>query len=975
MSAFGPFSGVEQINFEEFYNKNLFLITGNTGSGKTTIFDAICFALYGLVCGQTKESKTLRSNFANLNQLCFVELSFEVRGKTYFIKRVPEQQVLKLKGDGLKLVKHNAQLIMANGEIITNLKEINEVVEKKLIGFDLSGFNKIAMLPQGQFQKLLSERGEKQLKTFREIFETEIYESIANGLFSFKQNIVKKFELFEQYNLKTIDLINSTDFEFLKLKIEPLKNFDNITTYLKTVNENDRLEIENLELILHNIEDSLQNLEAKIQICKLWCEKKDRLNKINLQLAELNSEKVKMGDFEKDKILLNKIENLKFLYNLFNELTYDLKNKQQMLKNEQLEFNSVLKKLDKFQNYNFKMNKLDDLLNISHKKLLQLELWKNSVELGSNFDKELKFLLNKLQEVNLNLNKIQNQLIYLNFKLELDLKLEIIKQLKNLTNLILKSRKLKLEIKKLNRLYLNLCDRFFKQQASILTLQLKEGEPCPVCGSLEHIKKIDKPVNEIYISQQNVETIRNNFLSSQKNLNLILTKIEEYKLNLKNKHNLNLHFENYLNLKTEINNRLNEFEKLKKQIKTKFQNFKYVELNLEKSNLELKKTQLEIKREQLIAKHTMLYEKKIAILKKVPVRFNNLNLILKMINIKTRHIEKLKYFKQFLTNEKNLIENKHNKLKTKISSFRSNLKELTQKQLHIKNKLNEKLKQINFDELKLKSYLKNFQQIKTAIEKNEQILKKIEELNFEKNSLTIDLKLAQNFNITEFNNMKLKKINKKNKLKLKLNKLNEKLAVNEQCWLALSSYETELTNLNSQFSAAKTLAEVAKGARKRIGFERFVLVHFINNMLSAANVYLKQTTQGRYTFEQLIFDKLENLNLTIFDVYSGKTRDVTTLSGGETFLASLSLCLGLRDIAAFTSNNAVIGTMLIDEGFGTLDLACLASVVECLQKLSCDGGVVGIISHVNELKEQIKTQIQIKTNEKTGGSKIYVKTN
>ena len=147
MTAFGPYAGTQKIDFSVFKDTELFLISGDTGAGKTTIFDAISFAIYGSVSGQRKFSRTLKSDFADAKSLCSVELEFESKGKVYKIVRFPDQVKAKVRGEGFSDFKHKAELIMPDGKIETYLRKIETLMKDEIIGIDKTNFNKIVMLP------------------------------------------------------------------------------------------------------------------------------------------------------------------------------------------------------------------------------------------------------------------------------------------------------------------------------------------------------------------------------------------------------------------------------------------------------------------------------------------------------------------------------------------------------------------------------------------------------------------------------------------------------------------------------------------------------------------------------------------------------------------------------------------------------------------------------------------------------------
>ena len=213
---------------------------------------------------------------------------------------------------------------------------------------------------------------------------------------------------------------------------------------------------------------------------------------------------------------------------------------------------------------------------------------------------------------------------------------------------------------------------------------------------------------------------------------------------------------------------------------------------------------------------------------------------------------------------------------------------------------------------------------------------------------------------------------KRQEIKQQEEKLRKRLIINKNCLDELTYNYKNVEKLEEEYKVAKTMSEVAKGNRKRMGFEKYVLAACVNEVLVFANIWLGKITNGRYQFTKIEDIESQDISLKIFDAYSGKIRHVSTLSGGETFAASLSLSLGLYDVVSNRSGGVELGTMLIDEGFGTLDSEYLNSVIQCLTTLHKSGRIIGLISHIPELKGRIRSQIQIKQSKIYSGSKIEV---
>lgn len=980
MAAFGPYGGVEEIDFSKFYGHGLFLITGNTGAGKTTIFDAICFALYGSTCGQKKEVKTLRSSFAKPEQLCFVEFEFESNGKLYKIRREPEQMVLKVDGKGLKQKKHSAQLFMPDGLVKTNLKEISSLVVNNLVGFDRASFNKVAMLPQGQFQKLLSERGEQQLKTFRSIFETEFCEQIANGLFDFKQKIVKNFEMFEQQNFKTVELVDCDDFEFFKLKLNIAGNFKKIVCFLEQKNYSDSIELINCGLVLQKIESGLQQIEAKLQLLGFCCKKKERFEQIRIELNNLFNKKPCLKEVERVENLVKKVESLQILKNSFEELKAEEDFKKKNLAGLVTSLDFASEKLNLACSEFEQTAKIEQSLVNLQAEISGLNGFEKTVELVSELKTELEGFEGNLKQIGLKIKMAKVKSLVFRFRTELEKETELAKNLQLLVSFSSKKQLLKERLEKLKQAHAELLVKFLNNQAFNLAQGLKEGCPCPVCGSNIHPKKACKTSEEIF-SQADVESSRVEVSSCEEQLQNLLNEEGFVVANLKAGFNLN--FKNLIKnerlavdeLRQHLKICLSRISSLKISFKKAVpEKFWGLELNSD-VDYEMEVEKLNRQREKILASVAVLQGKRLEIIKKVPANLQNLSAIEQLKKAKILEQTQLINRKSALLNGKLTAEKNYEIVKAKISAAKLNLAEVSNKKEEVFKKLTSALRHcgLKFDEFVV--HLQNLEKAKQFLKSSSEIIKKIEELELEKKALQADLEKMQSLNEQQLNRLKLKKQGLKQTVKLMETNLINRLAVNENCLKTLKLAEVEMVNLGGRFAAAKMLADVAKGTRKRVGFERYVLCRFINEVLTLANAYFKQATNGRYVFSKFAFQNLEGLNFSVFDIYSGQTRDVSTLSGGETFMASLALCLGLRDVVSSKLGGNMLNTMLIDEGFGTLDERCLESVVGCLKQLSGKESLIGIISHVNGLKQKINLQIQVKQKAGEAGAHCLVKLN
>lgn len=955
MVAFGPYKDEQVVDFSKFLDDSLFLITGETGSGKTTIFDAICFVLYGDVSGQRKEAKTLKSDFSDIKKTCYVELEFEVNNETYFIKRTPEQLIKKAKGDGLKQQKHIAELTLPDGKIITNLKEISNMLVDEILGVDKENFNKLLMLPQGRFQKLLTEKGEEQVNTFRKIFGTTIYEQIANRLFEEKQNLKREYDLKVYQNDKKINDC------FFKIEDGKDLNFSDKFKIAQDKNERMKKELEEIGEEIKKKDLKLKEIEVSINNVKIYFEKEKEKKDLKQKKDDLTLKISSKEEFNKKKEILNNIENLKAYYIFWQEKETQKKQKENVLNNlekdQKNQQDKMQKILEEFKNVEIFENKLSIVLDKQNKFNVIL----NNFELLQN----IKTKINLLNKEVLNLEKDKEQLEKKIKLKELYLKIEEKKELNEEIKIFVKEKKeqdlLEKEIENLKQKYLNGCKDFYEQNAYLLAKQLKKGEKCPVCGSIDHPNPKVR-VSSSVVDKNVLQNLRETILKMEKKLNSVLVQIKTINRSLEQK-KLNFEKEEILNF-------------LKSSLKEQFElenSFK-----IQKKGLNLN---LDEKYEEELLNLNMLVEKKNAnifelkkqmkeFLEKIPKELHEEVALkkyeTKLLNLKKELEKKINTITKQKEDEEKVLSNIDFKLENLKVSFLELEKEEQEKKADFFNRLKETKN--SFDEFK--EYYDSFHLIKKYVEDFEKILKEVEEINIKIKTIEKDLASFKVLNLEELEEKKKEITLNLDELKTKEKALIEDVAVKKNCLKEIELNLEDIKKLEEDYKVAKILSEVAKGSKKRVSFEKYVLTACLNEVLVFANEWFKKATANRYFFYNLDFQ--DCLNFNVFDTYSGKIRHVSTLSGGETFAASLALCLGLCGRVCSLKGGIQLDTMLIDEGFGTLDSSYLDSVVSCLVNLKKAGRQIGIISHIPELKNRIKSQIIIKKS-KEGGSKVLLK--
>ncbi len=912
ISAFGPYPGKVVLDLNVLGKSGIYLITGDTGAGKTTIFDAITYALYGEPSGVNRVSNMFRSKYAKDDIPTYVELDFEYMGEIYHIKRIPEYMRLSKKGDGLTNQKAEAELILPDGKVITKLKDVTSKVEE-IIGIDKNQFTQISMIAQGEFLKLLLATTEDRKKIFREIFDTKKYMLIQEKLKE-DANILKRQldDLKNSVKQYINDIVYKED-DVLNLEIEKAKNGELILEDIET------LFLNILELDKKDNEELKKYLEkSELEIGKI----REILNK------HVEKQKLK-EELEKDKIELAKKQNEM----LEAEKTY---NAEKIKENE-------IKKIDEeiliLKNELKEYEESDILLkNIK----LNEEKSENMVKQLSNLEKEkakiTEQILKDEEELKLVKDaKIEKEKIG-NEKLKLEEKVKdisnLINEMKSYTELLKQSEEAKKEYLETSKNYeevkkeYDLSNKaYLDEQAGILASTLEEGKPCIVCGSLNHPSKAS--LSEKAPDKKELEKLR---------------------LNLDNEFkNLNIKSSNSASLIANVNNKKEEALKLANNI--------------------FGKCEIENVRDKIIEIRKKLEAENIEVNKKLTIVNNNVEKLNKIEEQLPKNVLKEKQ----LDNDINICKENILKIKAEYNSKKENLE-----------KLKEKLKYSSKEEAEkvIIQKINCVENIKKIIEKAKEDFEKLKNKNIELETRikTIVETLKENIEINiEEEKEKLRKlIEEKNIKSFEKEKIVSRIDRNNTSLANIKKQSENIIIVEKNHSRIRVLSNTANGfvnGKEKIMLETYIQMTYFDRIIQRANTRFMIMSGGQYELQRRTQQEnnrdQSGLELDVIDHYNGTIRSVKTLSGGESFKASLALALGLSDEIQASSGGIKLDTMFIDEGFGSLDEESLGNAIKTLSSLSEGSRLVGIISHVSELKEKIDKQIIVK-KDKNNGSNIQI---
>ena len=909
ISAFGPYAGKTEIDFDKFGLQGLFLITGDTGAGKTTIFDAITYALFGEASGSSRDDSMFRSTYADPNVPTFVELQFEYGCKQYTVMRSPKQERPKTRGIGSTTQNAEASLTIGNGAPITVLKDVNaKLVE--ILGVNFSQYSQIAMIAQGQFRELLLADTKKRAEIFRSIFKTNGYLSLQKKLQEEEKTLNGEVQNQRRSAVQYVDgavcLNNSTHTGELLSAKEKVKNnemtisdmIDLISTILSEEQQKEN-ELKDEQHVLQSKIDGIQrqleadkafkenkkkHYEAVIEKEKHEKEEKPSLDK---KLTEAQSHQPEIDQLTKDITLM---EQAMPKYAELSQCVNNLKQNAEAITTNKTESEEVSKKYDAL--------KAD-----IKKKEEELEI------INSQKPGEEKV---KVEESIKNLDGEKNKLVEL--RKDIDSYNQEIKKLPGLQAIAKKAEESR---KQTSEQYEEKYHLFIAEQAGFLAEELQEGMPCPVCGSTHHPQLAQKAPEaptkkELAEFKEKVEGLREAAEKATHDYSKKVSALDTTKNAL-------------LPRITELLGEC-EFEDAAKRIESKQEEIK------EKNGNQIQKL------EKLI----QLIERKKKLDEDLPKDRNKLEELAQKKN-------DLATAKTGLTTQKENLERDINRLKQEL-----------------KYPSKEDAKKALDDKKEKKGELEGA--ITTAKTNVDEYGKNLAVLTGRINQLAELIKAVPSVNVEDATQQRTDLENKKNENDRDIRTLHTNNTINLGIINSVKQTLNTLTALEEEYRMKKSLSDTANGllsGKERISLETYVQSAYFERIIQRANTRLMVMSNGQYELRRRTTfsgNAQTGLELNVLDHYNGTERDVRSLSGGEQFKASLSLALGLSDEVQASAGGIQLDTMFVDEGFGSLDSNSLQQALKVLNELTKGNRLIGIISHVEDLKKIDRQIIVTKDN-------------
>ena len=920
ISAFGPYKDQVYIDFTQFDN-GIFLITGDTGSGKTTIFDAICFALFGIASGSNRGKSSFRSDFADDDVKTFVILEFIHKNISYKVTRSLGYMRKKKRGEGYTQVSGDASCEYLDN-VITGDKYVTEKCEE-ILGINSSQFKQISMIAQGEFLKLLLAKPGDRAEIFRKIFDTYIYRDISDSLKRKYLDVKSEYEKVGMVidNLKESFIVDDD----VMLNDRDIKEFFDIISKVicKDKEKEDKLDEEKT-----NILNKIQNITNDISNANLINDSFDKYETIDKSLKILMNEKDNIDNkrliVSKNKEIMDKVmpcyNEVLRLDNLIKDKDSDLVDNKKLYSEVGLEYTNIL---DEYNNLNLSRKKIDVLK-------LDLSKLENMLPLFLELDSLNKELMEKRNIYNLlELNSLNDLL-------------KLVDDNKKLNNDYLEKKASLLKIKdKYNKLasdYNLMYNKFIDSQAGIIASDLKDNCPCPVCGSLDHPNPAS--LDGDYISKYDLDLIKEKLDNCQVELDKSSEEVNSLgqKLEISNNevkdidvNDLYSKLDNYSNVKDK------GIDVSEYNISDIVKEISYIEASIDsKSSLINDEDTEELVNEKI---------------SKVSLEIERVN---KYINDVTSKYEELLSKKTSLESVIDVINKELDKLNSdrKIASLKYSSSYKSLGYVLEKDYLSVKL-----DDEVCASYeleVSNYD-------------KQVNDLNSRLNTLSEVIKDKERIDVSSLKEKKCQMDNELSEIELSLKSVHSKYSNNKIVYDKLESVYKKYEKIEDELAIYEDLSNTANGnikGKNKLEFEQYVQASYFDNVLVSANKRFSYMTDSRYLLSRKIeatkvSDKL-GLELEVIDNYTGKRREITSLSGGESFKASLSLALGMSDVIQSYSGGVVVDTMFIDEGFGSLDNDSLESAMNAILMLSDSDKLIGIISHVDELKDRIDKKIVVK---------------
>jgi len=995
MKAFGPYPGNQEVDFRPLDKAGLFLIYGPTGAGKTTLLDAMAFALYGRTSSE-RAGEQMRCQYADEGTETEVTFEFSVGGDIYKAWRKPRQTRLKKKGEGLTEAVAEAGLWnVTAGELIAGSASDMEEEVKKLIGFEVDQFKQVILLPQGKFDELLSAKSERREELLQIIFGTVVYERIQDRLRercgelkSRREGVLQKQGgVLSQYDVKDAGALEGfmrelrTGISGLQEEIKDLKKSHEAADLAFRQAEKEDLLFRGLEEARSELA-GIESRKPDIEKAGLRHERADKASRLEDKVRQFTAQDQirvrRQADVEAAGKELEKVEGelgkamagLACAKEKAKELPA-LRTNEAQLKNIRPKVLGLEETKGSLAQAAEGVKAAKAAFGESTRKVKAL---RKEIEDGRVRLEKARASAARLEAVNQRLR--ESERTHKDFKKQS----ETDASLKEARRVLLQAQAEKKSLAERHRLLKAKAEKteelWLQSSAFNLAKSLKSGEACPVCGSPEHPHPADKMPKGLVVTDEELAALRESLKEATEGLSVADDKEREARARIER-----------------LDEKLRELDELIPKgiipavLAREIDRLKEEERICGQAAIEIKQLEATEKKakEALISEEEALEaadkalravdKKEAGLREKLSERMADIGPGQDNIKSLDSSIEKLQTKIDSLERLQETAQKARQDVETKRAQVEERLKKARESRSEAESLFAEASKRLA-SALKAEGFA-NIEDVERALIKRvdlDLLAQKIRSFENEEAAAKkrVEAAMAKTNDIKLPNLPKIKR--EREEASQNLSNKRELLAGEKarlegmtEAWKLLGELAEELEELDAEYARVARLSEAANGKNNlKISFQRYVLAALFDDVLRAANERLRMMSEGRYELLRSVDIRDRRfqggLELDVADSYSGEKRSVKTLSGGETFLASLALALGLADVVQAQSGGVKLDSMFIDEGFGSLDADSLDHAIQTIVSLRQPGRLVGVISHVEGLKERFGATIEVRKN-------------
>ena len=1019
IEAFGPYRDSVTLDFSQLENHSMFLISGPTGAGKTSILDAMVYALYGEPSGEVRKTDAIRSDFAEPKRMTRVDFSFAIGDAQYRVERLPKQMVAKKRGTGMREQNASATVYeMKDGEwkvIATSAAAIRDTIQR-IIGFRKDQFLQVVLLPQGEFRKLLVASTNEREELLHTLFRTELYRKLQEALKSafdeakagIEENLMKQNALIQSIRHdEDIPVLTIEHVRELLENREPHRE-GLVVKRDEAVAEVNRLNTLRNEWALYNqAQQSLIEATSKLDIVKSkeperaqLREKVQFLNSLSPvhalykqyidKQSTLTTLERALSDAEKSVDTATQHESKCI------EAHEALESQAETIQAKRTTLAQLQQQSETFDELGLLKKKLSAL----RSDVEQLDSKKSESDLErqrqliKQIEVDVENLRKQLQENSTLLDKIpviQEQLNHLQRYSELvdgisQVQKEVAAKEETLSTLDKTVKEAKVHLERLEHL-------MQEGRAYELVPFIKEDEPCPVCGSIEHPHLATKP--ELYPTKDEVEVARG---LRDKELQQQANEVGQRDALVGRVHELSDHKNGQVSILKASIDGFSEanFASIQQDLLAQMEGLK----TLRGESEQLGKTISDAERRLSTAKDTLakseiahnellktLHELEVSI-GSVQAKIDSLSESLPTTDLElwrkqvTSLSREIKEYDAQLTVTTKQLEEARGQLSSKrgrLETLSSQVKEERKNLELLYEEYTQSLQSVSLSEIDFVEALSDF----NALEDFKIKLYELEEA-FSTAQAVYDAALKTTETVvkpsdTVSDEVYDAAVERRDTLVGNLAAWDKETKHIETTLTSLEELESSMGEARNKVAFLGRLNDLANGGEqgfKNVTFERYVLGAILDEVVYAANLRLQKMSRSRYSLERYDYTGggrgKQGLDLAVMDAFTGQSRPANTLSGGETFLASMALALGLADVIQSYAGGIHMDTMFIDEGFGTLDPDTLELAMETLVQLQSSGRLIGMISHVPELKTRIPAHLEVTRGDEGSTAKFVI---